>query len=274
MVAIDRTRVRRSFGRQALEYDGHIDVQSRVVERLMEVLQEQELRPGRILDVGTGTGALPGRMSGVYPNSFLFGIDLAPEMSFVARQKLLSERKAYFISGDAEMLPFAGGTFDLVVSASTFQWLDSLDTAFGEAFRVLSPGGTFCFALFGGSTMCELKNSFHRALASRGIAVEDHAHNFHEIQEVKEALSRAGFAACHANSEKYLEYHENVPAFLRALKKIGAGNAARPATRGLAGRGVIQHMIDLYSGAYSVDGHVPATYEVIYAMGRKCISTI
>jgi malonyl-CoA O-methyltransferase len=274
MVAIDRNRVRRSFGRQALEYDKHIDVQSRVVERLVEILSEQDFRPDRILDIGTGTGALPGRLSGAYPGSSLYGIDLAPEMSLVARQKMPGERKAFFLSGDAEMLPFTGGAFDLVVSSSTFQWLDSLDTAFAEAFRVLSPGGTFCFALFGGNTLCELKNSFRRALESCNSTREDHSHDFRELLEVKESLVRAGFADCRANSEKYLECHEDVPAVLRSLKKIGAGNAARPVSRGLAGRRVIQCMIDLYGSAYSVDGQVPATYEVFYAMGRKCISAI
>ncbi len=274
MAAIDRNRVRRSFGRQASEYDAQVDVQSRVVERLAQILSLQELRPDRILDIGTGTGALPARLSGTYPGSTLYGIDLAPEMSLVARLKMPNDQRTFFLSGDAEMLPFAGGAFDLVVSASTFQWLDCLDAAFAEAFRVLLPGGTFCFALFGGNTLFELKNSFRRALESRNSERKDHLHDFHDLQEVEDSLVRAGFADCRANSEKYREYHEDVRALLRSLKKTGAGNASRTVSRGLSGRLVIQRMIDLYGSTYSVDGHVPATYEVIYAMGRKCHSSI
>ncbi len=269
MVAIDRNRVRRSFGRQAPEYDVNIEVQSRVVERLMEILRRQELRPGRILDIGTGTGALPARLSGAYPGSYRFGLDLAAEMCQVARRKMRSEKNSFFLCGDAEILPFAAGAFDLVVSASAFQWLESLDTAFTEAFRVLAPGGTFCFALFGGDTLCELKHSFRRALKSSPGTAEDHTHDFRETREVKESLDLAGFAECRAISEKYVEYHHDVPAFLRTLKKTGAGNAARPASRGLAGRRIILRMIDLYGSTYSVEGTVPATYEVIYAIGRK-----
>ncbi len=272
MAAIDRNRVRRSFGRQAPEYDGNIEVQSRVVERSMAILRQRELSPGRILDIGTGTGALPGRLSGAYPGSFQFGMDLAAEMCLVARRKMCCEKNTFFLCGDAETLPFPDGAFDLVVSASTFQWLESLDTAFSEAFRVLVPGGTFCFALFGGDTLCELKHSFRRALRSCQGPAEDHTHDFRQTREVKESLVRAGFADCRAISEKYVEYHDDVPAFLRTLKKTGAGNASRPASRGLAGRRVIQRMIDYYGIAYSVGGVVPATYEVIYAMGRKCIS--
>ncbi len=274
MGAIDRNRVKLSFGRQAHEYDSHADVQKSVIMRFPEILLPEETRPERILDMGTGTGMLLGRLSGIFPGATLFGIDLALEMTRVARRNMPDGRKAEFQAADAELLPFAEGAFDLVVSASAFQWLDSLGPAFAEAFRVLEQGGTFCFALFGESTLCELKNSYRRALASSSRPAEDRTHTFHTAREVEESLSGAGFVDCRVTSEKYLEYHENVAALLRCLKNVGAGSAARVPLRGLAGRRVLQGMMDSYARMYRRDGRIPATYEVIYARGRKSRSLI
>ena len=274
MGAIDRNRVKLSFGRRAHEYDKHADVQKRVIMRFQELLLSEGTGPGRILDMGTGTGVLLGRLSGAFPDAHLFGIDLAPEMSRLAGRNLSKERKANFLSADAERLPFSGGAFDLVVSTSTFQWLETLVPAFAEALRVLRPGGTFCFAMFGESTLFELKNSYRGALASPGRAQEDRTHTFHTAGEVEESLVRAGFTGCHVTSEKYLEYHEDVPALLRSLKNIGAGSAATVQPRGLSGRRVMQTMIESYERMYRRNGLIPATYEVIYAGGRKSGSKI
>lgn len=272
MGAIDRNRVKRSFGRWAHEYDRHADVQKRVIARFQDMLLRQEIGPGRVLDMGTGTGMLLGRLSGAFPDAYLFGIDLAPEMSRLAGRNLSGKRNANILSADAERLPFSDGVFDLVVSTSTFQWLETLGSAFAEAFRVLRAGGTFCFAMFGESTLFELKNSYRGALASSNRAQEDRTHTFHSVGEVGESLVRAGFADCHVTSEKYLEYHDNVPALLRSLKNIGAGSAAPVPPRGLSGRRIMQSMIESYGRTYRRDGVIPATYEVIYAGGRKVLS--
>ena len=75
-------------------------------------------------------------------------------------------------------LPFADGIFDLVVSTSTFQWLAALEKAFSEAKRVLTPGGTFLFALFGEGTLHELKNSYRTVLLAENAIDKDRSHNF------------------------------------------------------------------------------------------------
>jgi malonyl-CoA O-methyltransferase len=67
----------------------------------------------------------------------------------------------------------------------------------------------------------------------------------------------------------FLDSHEDVPALLRSLKKIGAVNASPLASDGLAGRKVMLEMMDIYRRTHGTDGSIPATYEVIFAMGRK-----
>lgn len=48
---------------------------------------------------------------------------------------------------DAADLPFEDGTFDLVIAFMCLQDIDDLESAVGEAARVLESGGRFCLAV-------------------------------------------------------------------------------------------------------------------------------
>ena len=265
MVAgIDREKVRNSFHRQAGDYDSHALVQRRVVERLTGELREAKVAPARLLDVGAGTGRLLESLRDLYPEAVAVGADLALGMCRAAALRLAG-KGVQIVNADAESLPFATGSFDLVVSTSTFQWLGSLDRAFAEAKRVLAPRGLFCFALFGERTLFELRGSYQQALMDG----EDRSHSFFSTAEVLAALERCGLDGARAWSELEVEMHADVPELLRSLKRIGAGSAAPVASRGLSQRRVMLDMMEVYRKEHGRDGAVPATYEVVYGVGRK-----
>jgi ubiquinone/menaquinone biosynthesis C-methylase UbiE len=50
------------------------------------------------------------------------------------------------VACDAEQLPFADGSFDLVLGHAVLHHIPHLDRAFAECLRVLRPGGEFVFA--------------------------------------------------------------------------------------------------------------------------------
>lgn len=266
---IDKRRVRDAFGRQACEYEAHAAVQRRVISRFSDQLKSEGITPRRLLDVGAGTGMLLRSLREIYRDTVFVGIDLAAGMSRAARESLRSDGRTDILTADAEHLPFSDGSFDLVLSTSTFQWLTSLDAAFGEAFRALAAGGTFFFALFGERTLHELRTSYRLALDAAGISGEDRSHAFFTAEDVAAALKRAGFMDCRVMSEQDLELHCDVPDLLRSLRQIGAGNASPVAPRGLAGKRVMLEMMELYRKRFGGESGVPATYEIIYGMGRK-----
>ena len=265
MVAnIDRQKVRNSFHRQAGDYDGHAVVQARVVGRLIGLLQTEAPSPKRLLDIGAGTGRLLGKLGELYPEALAVGADLAFGMCRASSCNLAAKR-VQLVNADAESLPFATGSFDLVLSTSTFQWLTSLDRAFSEVKRVLAPGGLFCFALFGEKTLFELRDSYQAVL--KGGA--DRSHSFFSREEVLAALQGSEFAGARVSSEIEVEVHPDVPELLRSLKRIGAGSAAPVASRGLSERRIMLEMMAAYREKYGMDGAVPATYEVVYGLGSK-----
>lgn len=269
MVGIDRNRVRHAFHQHAAEYDAYADVQKRVVARFLQLLHAQAVSPRRLLDVGAGTGMLLGKLAGLYPQAQIAGLDLAYGMSMTARANAKTDSLTALLTGDAESLPFRDGVFDLVVSTSTFQWLESLDRALAEARRVLAPGGTFAFALFGERTLFELRTSYRTAWEGTGRGPEERTHTFLRLAEIEAVLRRSGFADVRAHTELEIEWHPDVATLLRAIRRIGAGNAAPARSRGLAERRVMLDMMSVYRQEYEVGGRIPATYEVIYGTGRK-----
>jgi ubiquinone/menaquinone biosynthesis C-methylase UbiE len=103
---------------------------------LFDVLEKFGLRKGvSVLDVGCGTGISTESL--LARGMKATGIDPSSEMLETAIRELPA---ASFVSGRAEELPFADGSFDAVVSAQAFHWFEA-DRAFAELIRVVKPGG-------------------------------------------------------------------------------------------------------------------------------------
>jgi SAM-dependent methyltransferase len=102
---------------------------------------------GRSLEIGAGTGyfSLNLRRAGVVREAVCTDISPGMLMALEAnatRLGLAVETRAC----DAEDLPFADASFDLVLGHAVLHHLPDLDRAFGEFRRVLRPGGTVLFA--------------------------------------------------------------------------------------------------------------------------------
>ena len=226
---INRDRVGRAFHQQAGEYDRHATVQKRVVNRLLSLAQcRVSQAPADVLDIGCGTGQLLSSLGIQYPNSRLYGLDLAYNMTRCAAERL--GPGAALVNGDAEQLPFRAGAFDLVVSTSTVQWIEDLGGFFRQCHRVLRPGGLLCIAFFAGRTMRELQECYRDAAGQRGGCAEgylDRLHRFREIPAVQEALGRSDFGGVLLSSGIEMDHYPDVPDLLRSIKRIGAGSAAQ-----------------------------------------------
>lgn len=96
-------------------------------------------QPIRVLDVGSGTGALAGYVLDSLPACRLTGVDISPEMLRQARVRLAGA--ATFIQGDAEKLPFGDGSFDVVIMNDVFHHCPDPRRAAFEAWRVLAADG-------------------------------------------------------------------------------------------------------------------------------------
>ncbi len=104
-----------------------------------------ELQAGQtVLDLGSGAGLdslLAARKVG--PTGKVIGIDFAPEMIQKARRNAEAVRvtNAEFRQGEADALPVADGTVDVVISNGVFNLCLDKPKVLAEAFRALRSGG-------------------------------------------------------------------------------------------------------------------------------------
>ena len=103
------------------------------------------LEPGeRVLDLGSGAGTdslVAARMVG--PKGRVTGIDMTPEMLDKARRSAaeMGAENVEFVEAEAERLPFADASFDVVISNGVIDLIPDKDAVFSELHRVLEPGG-------------------------------------------------------------------------------------------------------------------------------------
>ena len=102
--------------------------------------------PRRVLDIGCGTGYLLRQLARQCPQATeLAGIDPAPSM-IEAAVGLADDARLRFSTSVAERLPFPNGSFDLVVSTTSFDHWSDQQAGLRECARVLVPGGRFVLA--------------------------------------------------------------------------------------------------------------------------------
>ncbi|ROR34505.1 malonyl-ACP O-methyltransferase BioC [Inmirania thermothiophila] len=264
----EKGRVRANFARAAARYDGFALLQAEVRRRLLGRLDWlRRFEPRTVLDLGCGTGAALPELARRYPRARLLAVDLAHPMAAAARRRGRPWRRPWAVCGDAEALPLAGASVDLVFSNLTLQWCPRLEGALAEIARVLRPGGLVLFTTFGPDTLRELREAW----AEADGGAHTHVNAFHDLHDVGDALVAAGLADAVADVERITMTYPDAYTLMGDLKGLGAANATAGRPRGLTTRRRLERVAAAYERfRRAEDGRLPATWEVVFghAWGR------
>lgn len=256
---------RRAFERAADTYDDAAVLQREVGRRLFEHLDPIVIEPRRIVDLGCGTGSLFEPMGKRYPKAELIGVDFSRAMLVRARGRAGWLRRAFgsggprLVCADAERLPLAHGSVDLVFSNLALPW-SRPEGAFAEASRVLPAGGLFMFSTLGPDTLKELRAAFGGGAT--------HVHAFVDMHDLGDALVHAGFADPVMEMEVITLEYSRVDDLARDLKATGTHNTLAARARGLTTPRRWKRMADRYERERR-DGALPATFEIVYGHAWK-----
>jgi SAM-dependent methyltransferase len=96
----------------------------------------------RVLEVACGRGGFVRQLANA--GAHVTGCDFSSAALHAARTKLFFQDRAplaALVQGDAQSLPFASNSFDLVISCETVEHLPQVQAAVTEFHRVTRPGG-------------------------------------------------------------------------------------------------------------------------------------
>ncbi len=253
----DKARVAQSFGRAATRYDRSARLQRLVGDVLMQKLPSGR-EPRCIVDIGCGTGFFTRQLREKYPSAQVIGLDIADGMLRFARREATSVD--HWLCADAEALPLADNSVDLLFSSLAFQWCDQVPKLVAELARVLAPGGVLAFSSLCDGTLEELRRAWS--------AVDGYVHvnRFVDSGLWQSSLSASGFQCQQLETVPEVLYYDEVRQLLRELKGIGAHNINSGQNPAMTGRRQLMTMIEAYESVRRDDGALPATWQVLYGL--------
>ncbi|HMK67040.1 MAG TPA: methyltransferase domain-containing protein [Stellaceae bacterium] len=225
-------------------------------ERLAQRLEDVTHRFPRALALGARGGILARALAGRGGIESLVEMEEGPGLLPAgARGALIAE---------AEALPFAPGSFDLVVSALTLHWTNDLPGALLQLRHALRPDGMLLAALFGGETLTELRAAFLEAELELEGGASPRVAPMADARDLAGLLQRAGFALPVVDSDRLTVTYGNAFALMADLRAMGETNALRERRRGFTRRQTLLRMAELYRERHAgADGRIPASFEIV-----------
>ena len=202
------------FHSVAAKYDIMNDVMSFGVHRLWKrfTIDASNVRPGqKVLDLAGGTGDLTRRFSkAVGENGKVVLADINESMIKVGREKLHNlgfVGNIEYIQANAQALPFAENTFDIVTIAFGLRNVTDKNEALRSIFRVLKPGGRLLVLEFSKPTQDWLNKAYDfysfKILPEMGGLIADDKDSYQYLSEsirmhpdqetLKSMMETAGF---------------------------------------------------------------------------------
>ncbi|MGI9477676.1 MAG: methyltransferase domain-containing protein [Hyphomicrobiaceae bacterium] len=217
----------------------------------------------RALSVGSYHGVMARRLVAA-------GVNDVVETDAVAGLLARDGTGATVVVADEEALPFAPGSFDLVVSVLALQYVNDLPGVLAQIQRLLKPDGLFMGVVLGGATLTELRQVMLAAEAEVSGGASPRIMPFVDVRDAGGLLQRAGFALPVSDAETLTVTYRSALDLMRELKAMGATNVLHERSRVPVSRGLIVRAAELYAERFPAGdgaGRIAATFELVTLTG-------
>ena len=249
---IDKADVKCRFKRSVESYDDNAHVQRVIVDRLYALLTNNLIcSPRKVLEIGCGTGLLTRKLTQELKPECLFINDLVQEMCSRTAGICAIETKKCIV-GDIEEVALKEN-FDLIISASTFQWFCHFPETLSKLASKLEPGALLVFSTFGEFNMHEVSS-----ITGKGLT-------YYSKEKLIDLLS-ASFEVLRAEEQQHILYFSDPVEILLHLKKTGVNASVNEQ---IWTRGRIARFSSEFEERYAMNGKYPLTYHPLYFVCRK-----
>jgi malonyl-CoA O-methyltransferase len=252
-MTLDKERIKKRFTRAAATYDDQAVIQLKVADRLLTLLdQHAALPPRKVLEIGCCTGMLTSRLAQRYRGlEKLYVNDLVPDFNPLVANRVAEHVSPEFLAGDIETVALPEN-IDLVISSSTFHWLNDLPSLFGRLVTHMAPEGTLAFSMYSIHNLMEL-----RELTGIGL-------KYYGLEQIKAMVGKHFLVlAC---EEELITFKFRDPLdILHHLRETGV-NALDGS---LWSRSRLTDFITQYKHRFTEGNLVRLTYHPVYCIARK-----
>jgi SAM-dependent methyltransferase len=183
-------------------------------------------------------------------------LDLSPRMAAI--------NGGLAVAGDEEFLPFAPGSFDLVVASLSLHWVNDLPGALIQLRRALRPDGLFLASLPVLGTLAGLRVALTEAEAALTGGASPRVSPFPELSDCAGLLQRAGFALPVADLDEITLLYADPLGLLRDLRAAGETNAVMARHRRVPPRALFPVAL---AGLEMREGRIPAVLRMAMLTG-------
>lgn len=165
------------FEKHTAEYETWFENNKFVYKSEVRAIKDQLPKKREGMEVGIGSGRF------AVPLGIRLGVDPSSKMRELARSRGIAA-----IDGVAEKLPFDDCRFHFVLMVTTICFLDDIEAAFKEAFRVLKTGGHLIIGFINKESPVGILYQQHKS-----ESVFYKIATFYSVDEVISYLKKAGF---------------------------------------------------------------------------------
>ena len=256
--SLNKKKIANSFSNAASTYESVSRLQSQTGKKLLTMMPNQ-ITPNTIIDLGCGTGCFVKSIQNKNSYSKIIGLDLAEGMLKMAKSQ--HDYTGVWLCGDAENIPLANNSVDIIFSNLTFQWCSQTATLAKEIARILKPGGKLLFTTLGENTLYELKTSWMK------VDSYVHVNKFLDTDIWKKAFINEGIQFEDFQVCDYILKYGDLSDLMYELKKLGAHNLNSGQKKTMTNKKNIRNLINAYDQYRDPKGNLPATWQVIFGVG-------
>ena len=270
MELFDRRAIRRRRDRAASMDPDRFFLIREIAGRLAERLAELGSAYPRALDLGCRRGelarAIADRPKPIEIGTFVQA-DLSLAMARAARRAGQADGHPV-LAADEETLPFAPAAFDLIASCANLHLVNDLPGALLQIRYALAPGGLFLAALFGSTTLAELRQSWLAAETERVGGASPRVAPFATLQDAAELIQRAGFAQPVVDAETIPVSYADPTRLMRDLAGMGESNPLAARRRVPVTKSLLAAAARAYRDQFADrQARVPAHFEILFLTG-------